>query len=95
MTFHVGDIWVPVATITDPTTEQPVKPTTVTFHFKTPAGTETTGTVTEKTTGVYESTIELTEPGTWTVSIQSTGNGYQASTPAQIIVAGQWQTHTP
>jgi hypothetical protein len=88
MTFHVGDVWTPQATITNPasaTPAEPVEPNSVTFTFLSYRGVETVGTPTKVSTGVWKSSIELTEPGIWKVSVE-TSTPYQASQPARIPV---------
>jgi hypothetical protein len=86
--FHVGDVWEPQATITNPQSsepEKPVEPGSVTFTFLSPKGVETKGTAAKVSVGVWKSSIELTEAGIWTVSVKTT-SPYQASQPAQIPV---------
>lgn len=86
--FHVGDVWEPQATITNPqseTPDTPVEPGSVTFTFLSPEGVETKGTATKVSVGVWKSSIELTEAGIWKVSVESTAP-YKASQPAQIPV---------
>lgn len=88
MAFHVGDVWVPQATITNPaspTPNEPVEPGGVTFTFLSYKGVQTLGTATKVSTGIWKSSIELTEPGIWKVSVE-TSSPYQASQPAQIPV---------
>jgi hypothetical protein len=88
MAWHVGDIWTPQATITNPeseTPDAPVEPGSVTFTFLSYKGVETVGTPTKVSTGVWKSSIELTEPGVWKVSVEST-SPYKASQPEQIPV---------
>lgn len=86
--WHVGDIWTPVAMVTDPEAEDPdtpVEPGSITFTFLSYKGVETVGTSTKVSTGVWKSSIELTEAGIWKVSVV-TGSPYKASQPAQIAV---------
>ena len=86
--YHVGDIWEPEATITNPqsvTPDTPVEPGSVTFTFLSYKGMETVGTASKVSTGVWKSSIELTEAGMWRVSV-ITGSPYKASQPAQIPV---------
>jgi hypothetical protein len=88
MAWHEGDIWEPVATITNPQAEnpdEPVEPGSVTFTFRSYKGVETAGTATKVTVGVWKSSIELTEAGEWSVSVQTTAP-YKASQPATIPV---------
>jgi hypothetical protein len=86
--FHVGDVWEPVAMVTSPAAEDPdapVEPGSVTFTFLSYKGVQTVGTSTKVSTGVWKSSIELTEAGIWKVSVESTAP-YKASQPAQIGV---------
>jgi hypothetical protein len=86
--YHVGDIWEPKATVTNPqsaTPEEPVEPGSITFTFKSYKGVETPGTATKVSTGVYKSSIKLTEAGEWSVSVETT-SPYEASQPETIPV---------
>jgi hypothetical protein len=86
--WHVGDIWIPQATITNPASEtpdEPVEPGGIVFTFLSYKGVETVGTATRVSTGVWKSSIELTEAGIWKVSVETT-SPYKASQPAQIPV---------
>lgn len=88
MGWHVGDVWEPEATITNPASPEPnapVEPSSVIFMFLSYKGVETVGTATKVSTGVWKSSIELTEPGVWKVSVVTT-SPYKASQPAQIPV---------
>jgi hypothetical protein len=88
MAWHVGDIWEPEATVTDPESAEPatpVEPDSITFTFLSYRGVETKGTATNISTGVWKSSIELTEAGIWKVSVE-TAAPYKASQPAQIPV---------
>lgn len=85
MAYHVSDVWVPQATVTNPETKAIVEPGSITFTFLSPKGVQTTGTPTKVSEGVWKSSIELTEPGIWKVSVV-TGSPYKASQPAQIPV---------
>lgn len=90
--FHVGDVWVPVATVTNPETGEAVEPDGITFTFKSYRGVETIGTPTKVSTGVWKSSIELIEPGIWVVSVETTG-AYKASQPESIPVAPRFSTN--
>lgn len=93
MSWHVGDVWEPKATITNPQSakpEEPVEPGTITFTFKSPKGKETTGTTTKLATGVYQSKQKLTEPGIWYVSVITT-EPFEASQPAAIPVEDKFE----
>lgn len=83
-TYHHGDPWPITATITDPAAnDTPVNPGSVTITIQSPSGEETTPELTDVDTGVYQTTVELTEPGRWTAIIEATGN-YKAIRPATI-----------
>ena len=91
--FHVGDIWEPESTVKNKKGVL-VKPSQVTYIFKSPAGKETTKTLaaselTEPSEGVFLGSIEVNEAGTWKVSVKTSG-GYQASQPEEIQVDGVW-----
>ena len=89
MAWHPGDVWEPVATVTDPksaTPEKPVKPGSCVFTFKSQRGVETKPAVTETSEGVFTAAQELTEPGTWEVSVTTTAP-FKASQPGQIPVS--------
>ena len=85
--WHVGDVWEPVATVTNPQANpsEPVEPGSITFTFLSYKGKETVVTATKVSTGVYKASIELTEAGQWKVSVETTAP-YQASQPAAILV---------
>jgi hypothetical protein len=88
MAWHVGDVWEPVVTITNPQSEtpsEPVEPGSVVFTFLSYKGVETVGTATKVATGIWKSSIELTERGVWKVSVETT-SPYKASQPAEIPV---------
>lgn len=92
MAWHVGDVWEPQATITNPesaTPDEPVEPGSVTFTFLSFKGVETVGTAAKVSAGVWKSSIELTEAGMWKVSVE-TASPYQASQPAAIPVKSQF-----
>jgi hypothetical protein len=93
MAYHVGDVWKPKATITNPesaTPETPVEPGSVAFVFESPKGVKSTGTPTKVEVGVWRSEQELTERGEWKVSVTTTAP-YKASEPEQISVKGQFE----
>jgi hypothetical protein len=88
MSWHVGDVWEPQATITDPksaTPTKPVKPGSCVFTFRSYRGVETKPAVTEVSEGVYGAAYVLTEAGECSVSVTTTAP-YQASQPASIPV---------
>jgi hypothetical protein len=83
--WHVGDVWKPRATVIDPETETAVEPGAVSFSFLSPRGKRIAGTPVKIKTGVYTAAVELSEPGPWSVSVESTAP-YQASQPEAISV---------
>ena len=88
MAWHVGDVWEPVSTVTDPksaTPTKPVKPGSCVYTFKSYRGVETKPAVTEVSEGVFQAAQELTEPGEWSVSVTTTAP-FKASQPASIPV---------
>lgn len=86
--YHVGDVWEPAATVTNPksaTPTKPVKPGSCVFTFKSSRGAESKPAVTETAEGIFTAPQELTEPGVWSVSVTTTAP-YKASQPASIPV---------
>lgn len=83
--FHVGDLWMPIATVTSPETGDVVEPGGISFTFLSYRGVEIAGSVWRNSTGVWQSSVELTEAGYWKVSVETTAP-YKASQPAQIPV---------
>jgi len=83
--FHVGDLWIPTATVTSPETDAVVEPGGITFTFLSYRGAGIAGSAWRTSTGVWRSSIELTEAGFWKVSVETTAP-YKASRPAQIPV---------
>jgi hypothetical protein len=57
----------------------------ITFTFLSYRGVEIAGSAWRTTTGVWQSSVELTEAGVWKVSVE-TSAPYKASQPAQIPV---------
>ena len=88
MIFHAGDIWEPEATIKNPRTGALDEPSTVSFTFKSPKGRETSPLATKQSEAKWTSTVELTEPGIWKVSVKTTSP--KGSQPAQVRVAGEY-----
>jgi hypothetical protein len=85
MIFYVGSIWRPKITITDSETNTPVDPTTVTATVTKPDQTSQTPEVSKLDTGVYTTSITLTEPGRWHLVINGTG-AHQCAAPESITV---------
>ncbi len=85
MAWHVGDVWKPRATVINPETETVAEPGAITFSFLSPRGKRIAGSPTKVSTGVYTATANLTEPGPWSVSVETTG-AFQASQPEAINV---------
>jgi hypothetical protein len=86
MTFHVGDIWEPVTTISDPKTKGPADPTTVQVTVTPPTGIANAPlAMTKVVSGEYTARINLTEPGRWHAAVVTTGE-WQGSKPESITV---------
>lgn len=91
--FHVGDVWEPESTVTNPASaepEKPVEPGTIAFTFESPRGVQTTGSNKKVAEGKWKSSQKLTEAGGWKVSVITTGS-FEASQPAEIQVKEKWE----
>lgn len=85
MAWHTGDIWKPRATVINPETETVGEPGAISFSFLSPRGKRIAGSPTKISLGVYTASIELTEPGPWSVSVVTTPP-FQGSQPEAISV---------
>lgn len=76
--YDIGDVVELEATLTDPKTEEPLEPATVTCTVNSPKAAKTTPSVTNKGKGVYAADVEADEAGTWRYAFDGKG-GHQGS----------------
>lgn len=72
-TYSIGDLIQLTATFTTVATGANINPTTVTFTIRKPDGTQTSPSVTNPSTGVYQTQVSIDQPGTWRWRAVGTG----------------------
>ena len=77
--YNIGDLVQLTANFSTVATEVLISPTSVTFTVRAPDGTEQTPTPINPSTGVYQTSVSITESGTWRWRVVGTGAAKSAA----------------